>query len=99
MDQQESTVQPMNQWINKEGRQVVWQGTPKHRISPICVTLAQRLESCKDDSTSEAHLQSSKTSRGSYKDPELYIFVKMFQFYLVTQSLFKAVCNKNLGTG
>jgi hypothetical protein len=29
----------------------------------------------KDDSSSKAHLQSSKASRGSYLDPELYIFV------------------------
>jgi hypothetical protein len=32
------------------------------------------VESGKDDSSSEAHFQSSKTSRGSYLDPELSIF-------------------------
>ncbi len=58
MDQQESIVQLMNQWGNKEGRQVIWQRTTIQRISPICFHL-NRLESGKDDSSSEAHLQSS----------------------------------------
>ncbi len=49
----------------------------KYNLSPNL----NRFESDKDDSSSEAHLQSSKTSRGSYLDPELYMF------YLVTQSL------------
>ncbi len=31
----------------------------------------------KDDSSLEAHFQSSKTSSGFYFDPELYIFVKI----------------------
>jgi hypothetical protein len=35
------------------------------------------VESGKDDSSLEAHLQSSKTSRGSYLDKELFIFVKI----------------------
>ncbi len=74
----------MDQWGNKEGRQVIWQRTQIYRISPMF----SRLESGKDDSSSEAHLQSyKKTSRGSYLDPELYIFVKLFEFYLGTQSL------------
>ncbi len=75
----------MNQWGNKEGRQVVWQRTPIHWIYPKSFHL-NRLESGMDASSSEAHLQSSKTGRGSYSDPELYIFVKIFEFYLVTQS-------------
>ncbi len=39
MDQLESIVQPMNPWENKEGRQVIWQRTPIHRISLICFHL------------------------------------------------------------
>ncbi len=45
-----------------------------------------RLESGKDDSSSEAQLQSSKISRGSYLDPDLHILVNIFKFYLVAQS-------------
>ncbi len=37
--------------------------------------------------SSEAHLQSKKTSRGSYLEKEFSIFVKIFEFYLVIQSL------------
>jgi hypothetical protein len=44
----------------------------------------KRLESGKDGSSSKAHLQSSKISRGSNLDPELYIFDKIFEIYLVT---------------
>ncbi len=40
-----------------------------------------RLESGEDDSSSEAHLQSSKTSRGSYSDPKLDNFVKIFELH------------------
>ncbi len=29
-----------------------------------------------------------KVSKDSYFDPELFIFVKIFEFYLVTQSLY-----------
>jgi hypothetical protein len=54
MDQLESIAQPMNQWGHKEGRQVVWQRTPIHIISLICFHL-NRLESGKDDSSSEDH--------------------------------------------
>jgi hypothetical protein len=79
-------VQPMNQWGDKEGRQVIWQRTPIHRISPICFHL-NLTENSKDDSSSEAHLKSSKTSRGSYLNLELYILVKIFELYLVAQSL------------
>jgi hypothetical protein len=72
-DQKESIVKQMNQWGKKEGRKVIWQRILIHRIYPICFHL-NRLESSKDDSSSEAQLQSSKTSRGSYFDPEFYIF-------------------------
>ncbi len=34
-----SIDQPMNQCGNKKGRQVIWQRTPKNRISPICLHL------------------------------------------------------------
>ncbi len=78
----------MDQWGNKEGRQVIWRRTPVHKISPICFQL-NGLENGQNDSSSEAHLQSSKTSVGSYLDPELYFFVKIFEFYLVTQSMLK----------
>ncbi len=46
-----------------------------------------RVESGKDDSSLEAHLQSLKTSRGSYLDKENYPFLAKFEFYLGTQSL------------
>ncbi len=36
------------------------------------------MEYGKEDSLSEAHLQSLKISRGSYLDPELSIFVRLF---------------------
>jgi hypothetical protein len=42
------------------------------------VNTFNHLESGKNESSSETQLQSSKTSRGSYLDPELYIFVKYF---------------------
>jgi hypothetical protein len=51
------------------------------------------LENGKDDSSSEAYLQGSKTSRGSYLDPAISIFVKIFEFYLVTQSLYHREMN------
>ncbi len=51
----------MNHWGKKEDRQVIWQQTPVHRISPICFH-PNRLESGKDHSSSGAHLQSSKTN-------------------------------------
>ncbi len=60
MDQLESLVQPMNQWGNKEGRQVIWKRTPIHRISPLC-SILNRLESSENDCSSVARLQSSKT--------------------------------------
>jgi hypothetical protein len=49
-----STNEPMG---NKEGCEVVKQRTPIHRISPICFHL-NHLESGKEDSLSEARLQS-----------------------------------------
>jgi hypothetical protein len=55
-------------------------------ISPS-MFLLNRVESDKDDSSLEAHIQSSQTSRGSYFDKELFIFVKIFEFLLVTLSL------------
>jgi hypothetical protein len=42
-----------------------------HRIFSICFHF-NRLENDKNDSSSEAHLQSLKTSRGIYLDPESY---------------------------
>jgi|688.fasta_scaffold136691_3 hypothetical protein len=68
----------MNQWGNKMGRKVIFQQIPVHRISPIICFHLNHLESGKDDSSAEAHLQSSKTSIGFYFDPELYIYVKIF---------------------
>ncbi len=62
------------------------QRTPIQRNSQICFHL-NRVESGKDDSLSEAHFQSSKTIRGSFLDSELYIFINIFEYYLVTQSL------------
>ena len=55
-------------------------------ISPKCFLL-NRWENGDDDRASEKHLRNSKTSRGSYLDLELCIFVKIFEIYLVTQSL------------
>ncbi len=54
-DQQGSIVKQMSQWGKKEGRQVIWQRIPIHRIYPICFHL-KRLESSKGDSSSEAQL-------------------------------------------
>ncbi len=76
----------------KEDCQVILQQTLIHRMSPKCFHL-NRSESSKD-SSSEAQLQSSKTSRGSYLCQELYIFVKKFELYLVIQS-FKAHSKEN----
>ncbi len=41
------------------------------------------MENCKKDSSSKMF----KTNGGSYLDLEVSIFVKIFEFYLVTQSL------------
>jgi hypothetical protein len=90
----------MNQWGNQEGQQVIWQWKPIHGISSICFHL-NRLESGKDDSSSEAHLPSSKTSRGSYLDQELFIFLKYLNSIL-WPSLFKGSVQqeiKKLGMG
>jgi hypothetical protein len=69
---------------NKKGRKVIWQPTPINIISQICFQVNRRKRG-KDDSSSEAHLQSSKTSRGSYLEGDFSIFDKIFKFYLVTQ--------------
>jgi hypothetical protein len=45
------------------------------------------MEKGKCKSLSEEHLRSPKASRGSYLELELLIFVKRFEFHLVTQSL------------
>ncbi len=47
----------------------------------------ERLENGNKDSWSEAHLKILRTSIGSYLDLEVSTFVKIFEFYLVTQSL------------
>jgi hypothetical protein len=60
---------------NKEGRQVIWQRTPINIIFPICFLL-NPVENRKYDSSSEAHPQSSKTSRGSDLAPELSLFCR-----------------------
>jgi hypothetical protein len=64
---------------NKEGRQIIWQQTPINIISPKFFHL-KRIENGKYDSLSEANLQSSKTSRDSYLEPKLAIFVKLLNF-------------------
>ncbi len=79
----------LEQWINrnqepignKEGRQVIWQRTPMKIISTIYFHL-NRVESVKED-----HPQLSETSKGSYLELELSIFVKIFKFWLVSQSI------------
>ncbi len=49
------------------------------------------MESGKDSCSSDAHLQSSKTS-SSYLDPELYIFCQnIWILYLVAQSLLSVI--------
>ncbi len=40
-----------------------------------------------DEISPEEHFESSKTRRGTLLLLELFIFVHMFEFYLVTQSL------------
>jgi len=53
--------------------------SPISIISLICFQL-NLLEIGITDSSSEAHLKSSKTSRDSYLELELSIFVKIFEF-------------------
>ncbi len=48
-------------------------------ISLICF-LPNRMENGNKDSSSKAHLKSSKTIRGSYLGLEVSIFVKLFEF-------------------
>jgi hypothetical protein len=62
---------------NKEGRKVIWQRTIIYIISPIRFHV-NRSESGKDDSLSMAHLQSSKTSRGSSIRPRNIQFCQNF---------------------
>ncbi len=64
---------------NKEGRQVIWQRTPINIIS-LAYFHQKRVESGKDNRLSVAYLQSLKTSRGSYVDPDLSIFVKYHNY-------------------
>jgi hypothetical protein len=54
----------------------------KSIISPICFQL-NCMENGNKDSSSEAHLDRLKTSSGYYL--YLFIFGKIFEFYLVTQ--------------
>jgi hypothetical protein len=61
---------------NEEDAKYHGRKKPIHLFSPLCFHL-NRVKNGKDDSSSEAHLQSSK-SRGSYLDPELSIFAKIF---------------------
>jgi hypothetical protein len=60
--------------------------SPMNVISPICFHL-NRVGNGNDDITSEEHFENSKTVRGSYLDKSVVIFVKIFDFYLATQSL------------
>jgi hypothetical protein len=54
--------------------------TPKNNYSQI---FKPSVESDKGNISWEAHLQSSKTNRGSYLDPAVPIFVQIYEFYLV----------------
>jgi hypothetical protein len=58
----------MNQWGNKDGCELVSSELQYIEFLP-CFHL-NHLESGKDDSLSEARLQSSKNCRGSFLDPE-----------------------------
>ncbi len=51
----------------------------------MCFQL-KRMENDKD-SSSEAQIKSSKTRKRYYLDLEISVFVEIFEFYLVTQSL------------
>jgi len=62
IDQQDSGVYPVNQ-------QEAGSSMNLAANYPICFHF-KRVKNGKDDSSSEAHLQSSKTSTGSYLDPE-----------------------------
>ncbi len=44
-------------------------------------------EKLQKDSSMETHFKSPKTSRGSYLDLKVAIFVNIFEFYLVSKSL------------
>jgi hypothetical protein len=46
--------------------------------------------------SSEKHLRNQKTSRGSFLDLELLIFVKKFEFYLMTQLMLYGKRGKHL---
>jgi hypothetical protein len=53
-------------------------------ISPICFN---RVENCKRTAHWKLILKVQKPRFLLYLDPEVSIFVKIFEFYLVTQSL------------
>jgi hypothetical protein len=53
---------------------------------PICMHL-KLVGNGNDDISSEEHFENSKTRRGIYLLQELFIFVQIFEIYLVAQSL------------
>jgi hypothetical protein len=61
--------------------QVSWQRTAVNKISPMCFHLKRG----EDDRSSEASLQVKLD--GFLLRPRIILFVKIFEFYLVTQSL------------
>jgi hypothetical protein len=66
---------------------VIWKTSLTNIIFPICVHI------------SRLHFKKSKSSRGSYLHLELTILVKIFEIYLVTQSLCPFKVEKGGGSG
>ncbi len=72
--------------LDQEYKTPIFKTSPIIFISSICFHL-HRVKNCNKDSSMVTHFKSSKTIRVSYLDLEVSIFVKMREFYLVTQSL------------
>jgi hypothetical protein len=51
---------------------------------------------CNEDISSEEHFENSKTRRGIYLQQEVFIFVQIFEIYLVTESLYNCKYKDNL---
>ncbi len=66
---------------------MVLKKSPISIIYPKCFQFNRVENGEKNCCSSEPHLKSLKTSGGSYLDLEVFTFVKIFEFYLVTQSL------------
>ncbi len=77
------------QWTNMKQRGPQRNSVDKSPIisvnSPIRFHL-NRVGNGNDDISSEKHFENSKTRKGGYLLLDLFIFVQLFEFYLVTKS-------------